>query len=185
MRHSSFIITMLVAATLGPSAQNVIVTNAILDGVRSVDPQAALSGLAYHNTLRPLESVRPAEGIFLEYAPIERCFQHSLDDPNCAVNRVERARLEALLPGYPLAGAQVLEYWLDESLFWRSAGRPEQLPRLPFDTEVLRRDLRYYARIGFRSVVTYGVMLGERYTALHGMPPILQYGEALRHVDWL
>ena len=169
-------------ARLGPGDQNMIVTNAILDGVRTVDPEAELSGLAYLNTLQPLQHVQPAEGVFLEYAPIERCFIHSLDDSNCAVNRAERARLEAVLPGHAMARAQVLEYWLDESLFWRTAGRPESLPRLPFKPEVLERDLQFYARLGFRSIVSYGVMLGDKYASLHGEAPIRQYGEALMKV---
>jgi hypothetical protein len=59
--------------------------------------------------------------------------------------------------------SQVLEYWLDESLFWRAADRPNIPPRLPFYTEVLARDLQLYADFGFRSIVTYAVMLGKEY----------------------
>ncbi len=171
-------------AGLAPSDQSMLVTNAILQGIRTVDPQAQLSGIAYYNTLEPLQQTKPADGIFLEYAPIQRCFLHALDDESCAVNRAELGKLRGLLPSYPnRQDAQVLEYWLDESLFWRTAGRPEKLPRLPFSADVLERDLQLYADLGFRSVVTYAVMLGNEYRALYGEPPLRQYGEALAKVN--
>lgn len=169
-------------AGLNDSDQNMIVTNTILEAIRTTDPQAQLSGIAYIQTLQPLQHVRPAEGVFLEYAPIRRCYLHALDDPDCSVNRLELAQLRALLPGYPMAGSQVLEYWLDESLFWRTAGRPEVPPRLPFSPSVLERDLELYAGLGFNSVLSYGVMAGENYIAHHGRPPIAEFGAALQRV---
>ena len=166
-------------AGLCAADQNLLVMNGVLDGVRTVDGQARLSDLAYLQTFAPPESVRPAAGLFLECAPIQRCPLHALDDGGCATNRAELARLRHLLAGWSiLDGAQVLEYWLDESWFWRAAGRPEDLPRLPFCEDVLRRDLALYAELGFRSVVSYAVMLGRDYVARHGEPPVKQYGEA-------
>ncbi len=167
-------------APLNATDQAMRFTNAVLAGIRDVDAMAMLSGLAYYNTLEPLETVRPAEGVFLEYAPIQRSFLYALDDPQSAINRTELAKLQRLLPSYGAQPqAQVLDYWLDESLFWRTAGRPQQLPRLPFRREVLRRDLQLYADLGFRSVVTYVVMLGQEYRDRHGEPPLQEYGEAL------
>jgi hypothetical protein len=75
-----------------------------------------------------------------------------------------------------------LEYWLDESLFWRTAGRPETLPRLPFSAAVLQRDLQLYAELGFRSVVTYAVQLGQAYRTQHGQPPLQAFGDALMSI---
>jgi hypothetical protein len=168
-------------AGLNAADQSMLFTNTVLEGIRTVDAQAMVAGLAYHNTLEPLGQVAPAEGVFLEYAPIQRSFLYSLDDPGCAVNRTELAKLRRLLPDYEkrMDTAQVLDYWLDESLFWRTAERPERLPRLPFSGQILSRDLRLYAELGFHSVTTYAVMLGRAYRDLHGRPPIQEYGEAL------
>jgi len=170
-------------ASLTQADQNAIVMNTIIRAVRELDPLAMLSGLAYHNTLEPSDSVRFADGVFLEYAPIQRCFLHPLSDSECSVNRVEMAKLDALMKDHPDRGnAQVLEYWLDESLFWRTAGRPDELPRLPFSLGVLGRDLQLYADLGFRSVVSYAVLLGSRYRQTHGVPPVQEYGEALQEI---
>lgn len=167
-------------APLNQADQSMRFTNAVLEGLRAVVPHAKLSGLAYHNTLEPLETVQPAAGIFLEYAPIRRSFHFALTDPGSAINRGEYRKLQAILPNaWAGEGSQVLEYWLDESLFWRSAERPERLPKLPFFPEVLARDLQTYADLGFRSVVSYAVMLGKEYREQHGRPPIQEYGEAL------
>lgn len=168
---------------LDSADQNMIFTNAVLAGLRTVDPVAQLSGLAYYNALEPLSQVQPAEGVFLEYAPIQRSFLYALDDPRCAINRAELAKLQHLLPSYgDRKAAQVLEYWLDESLFWRTAGRPDKLPLLPFSPEVLQRDLQLYANLGFRSIVTYGVLLGQAYRDQHGPPPLQVYGESLASI---
>ena len=167
-------------AHLSQADQAMLFTNIVLEGVQTVAPRAKLSGLAYLNTLEPLSEVQPLEGVFLEYAPIRRSFHYALDDPASAINRAEYRKLQEILPSYGnRQDAQVLEYWLDESLFWRSAGRPDRLPKLPFFGDVLARDLQLYADLGFRSVVSYGVMLGKEYRELHGKPPILEYGEAL------
>ncbi|MCE7980255.1 MAG: DUF4838 domain-containing protein [Caldilinea sp. CFX5] len=168
---------------LGAADQNMRFTNTVLAGIRTVDPAAQLSGLAYYSTLGPLEQIKPAEGVFLEYAPIQRSFLYALDDDQCAVNRDEFAKLQRLLPTYDAQpNAQVLDYWLDESLFWRTAGRPEKLPRLPFSAAVLQRDLQLYADLGFRSIVSYAVLLGQEYRTQHGQPPIQVYGEALMSI---
>jgi hypothetical protein len=167
-------------ASLNQADQSMRFTNAVLDGLRTMVPHAKLSGLAYHNTLEPLETVQPAAGIFLEYAPIRRSFHYALSDPASAINRGEVRKLQAILPtGQAGEDSQVLEYWLDESLFWRAAERPERLPKLPFFPDVLARDLQTYADLGFRSVVSYAVMLGKEYREQHGRPPIQEYGDAL------
>jgi hypothetical protein len=170
-------------AHLSQGDQSMLFTNVVLEGIRTVAPQAKLSGLAYLNALEPLSVVHPADGVFLEYAPIRRSFHYALDDPASAINRAEYRKLHEILPSYgERQDAQVLEYWLDESLFWRAAERPTWLPKLPFFNEVLHRDLQLYADLGFRSIVTYAVMLGKQYREQYGRPPILAYGEALMRI---
>jgi hypothetical protein len=161
---------------LSPSDQNVRVMNALLEGLRGRLPRARLACLAYANTLAPPTRVRPEEGIFLEYAPIDRCFRHALADPDCALNRPFLAGLPALLDAFGAEGAQVLEYWLDCSLFsgWRRPPQP-----VPFSRSVVEADLETYARLGFRSVTTFGVYLDPEYLERHGEPPVREYGECL------
>lgn len=161
---------------LTPSDQNLVVMSALLEGLRARWAGARLSCLAYANTLAPPARVLPREGLFLEYAPIDRCFRHALADPDCALNRPFLAGLPALLDTFGVEGAQVLEYWLDCSLFsgWR---RPPQ--RLSFSREVLEADLATYARLGFRSVTTFGVYLDPEYIERYGEPPVRDYGECL------
>ena len=71
----------------------------------------------------------------------------------------------------------MLEYWLDASMFseWRRPAR-----RVPFQPELLAADLEFYARLGFRSVTSFGVFLDAYYFATHGTPPVADYGHALR-----
>jgi hypothetical protein len=161
---------------LSPSDQNVVVMNALLGGLRERLPRARLACLAYANTLAAPTRVRPREGLFLEYAPIDRCFRHALADPDCALNRPFLAALPALIDAFGPEGAQVLEYWLDCSLFsgWR---RPPQ--RVPFSRAVLEADLATYARLGFCSVTTFGVYLDAEYLERYGEPPVREYGECL------
>jgi hypothetical protein len=45
---------------------------------------------------------------------------------------------------------------------------------------VLAADLAFYASLGFRSVTTFGVYLDAEYFAMHGVPPVSEYGRALR-----
>jgi hypothetical protein len=163
--------------SLTPSDQQVIVMNAILAALRTARPDARLSCLAYLSCLAPPTSVAPAQGLFLEYAPIRRCYRHPLSDPCCALNREHAAGLPGLLSTFGTDGAQVLEYWLDASMFsgWRRPARP-----VLFDLGVLKADLAFYARHGFRSATTFGVYLDAYYFATHGTPPVIEYGQALK-----
>jgi Domain of unknown function (DUF4838) len=162
---------------LSDADQNVTVMNALLAGVRERLPAARLACLAYLNALAPPERVRPVAGLFLEYAPIGRCFRHALADPDCALNRPLLAGLPALLQAFGTDGAQVLEYWLDSSLF---SGWKRPAAGVPFARAVLTADLATYARLGFRSVTTFGVYLDPEYVSRYGEPPVREYGECLQ-----
>lgn len=172
-------------AGLSQSDQSMLFTNTVLEGIRTVIPAAKVSGLAYQNSLEPLSAIKPAAGVFLEYAPILRSFHYALNDAASAINRGEYRQLQDILPSYGgvRSDSQVLDYWLDESLFWRAADRPTIPPHLPFYPAVLASDLQLYADLGFRSIVSYAVMLGKEYRDAHGQPPIQAYGEALQQIS--
>jgi len=166
-------------APLSPSDQALIYANHMVRGVRRVHPDAQVSYLAYHSTLTPPESVEPEEGLFLEFAPIRRCYRHPLDDPDCAVNRVQAKALAdniAFFDGMPL---HLTEYWLDAS---RQSGYRRPATELPVSIDIVRRDVEFYAAQGATSIATYMVMCDEEYWEHFGEPPLREYGEALATV---
>jgi len=163
-------------AALSASDQALLYANALLRGLREVDPAAQVSYLAYHATLRPPETVEPAEGVFVEFAPIRRCYRHALADPDCAVNRLQAQALRdncAFFSEFPL---HVTEYWLDAS---RHSGWQRPAIELPVSLDVLRRDLEFYAEQEAFSVATYAVMCDAEYWNHFGSPPLQEYGQAL------
>lgn len=161
---------------LNDSDQSLLVMNEILAAIREVNPQASLASLAYHTTLRGPETVKPADGLFLEWAPIQRCYRHAISDPACAINRELLAGLISLLETYDPADTQILEYWLDASMFSRWK-RPAC--KLPFAREIVEQDVACYKSLGVRSITSFGCFLDEDYVGLHGQPPIQEYGAIL------
>jgi len=162
---------------LSASDQGLLYANRLQRAIRKVHPGARVSFLAYHATLSPPESVEPDDGIFLEFAPIRRCYRHALDDEGCAVNRRRVAALEPLVAFFGGAPFHVTEYWLDASRHsgWR---RPAQ--KIPVSADIIRRDVAFYAARGADSVATYAVMCDEEYWDHFGEPPLAAYGAALR-----
>jgi hypothetical protein len=162
--------------SLPPSDQQVLVMNAIMAALRAFRPDARLACLAYLNCLPPPTAVAPSPGLFLEYAPIMRCYRHALSDPSCALNREHAAALRALVSAFGSDAAQVLEYWLDSSMFsgWRRPAR-----RVPLQPALLAADVAFYAGLGFRAATTFGVYLDADYFAAYGPPPVTEYGRAL------
>jgi len=162
-------------AALSDSDQALITAEAILRALRSSNPDAQLAHLAYANTLQP-PTRRPPQGIFLEYAPIQRCYEHPLSDKTCQKNREHAETLFALLRVFPAREAHVLEYWLDASMF---SGWKRPPVKVPFSRKILRADLEFYAQLGIRSITTFGVFLDPEYVRLHGEPPVVEYGKEL------
>ncbi len=161
---------------MSASDQQMLVMNAVLRGLRRVNPRAQLGYIAYLDAMRAPRNVSPEDGIFLEYAPFHRDFHRPLADKSCEKNVAETAPLKDLLACFGAKGARVLEYWMDNSLYsnWTKPPKPFAL-----DTEVMKADLDFYAALGFTEIASFGCYLGQDYRALHGTPPIVQYGELL------
>lgn len=165
------------------SDQALIFTNHILGAIRKVDPRARLAHLAYANTLEPPNQVKPASGIFLEFAPIERRYDVPLRQ------RDAKARTRGILHGSILDaldanleffgsdGAQALEYWLDVSRF--SGWKREETREIPWNETVFRDDLEAYARRGIRHVTTFAAWLDADYARRWGTAPVHAYGAGL------
>lgn len=146
---------------LSASDQQLTVMNAVIDRLRGKDPEAKLAFLAYHACMEPPERVKPAPGIFLEYAPINRGFDKPVREQDCT----DANALEKLLAYFGAEDAKVLEYWFDNSLFsgWKKPPKPFSV-----DPSLVREDVSYYASLGFSNIASFACYLGEDYEELYG-----------------
>ena len=154
---------------LSPSDQQLIACNAMLAEIRKYIPEAKFAYLAYQDTLEVPENVKPDEGIFLEYAPIEKY-------KNTAPERIEVERNMLLKQAeyFSWKDSKVLEYWLDNSLF---SGWKKPPKEFKADDEKIRKEVAEYASLGFEIVSTFGCFLGEDYEELYGEPDISAFTE--------
>lgn len=150
---------------LSAADQTLMFCHAVLRGLRRYDPEASQSYLAYYDTLETPKTVKPQDGIFLEFAPIER-WTHGLTHEWDAV--------PALVECFGADTAKVLEYWVDNSLFSKWKKPPV---KCVLDKEGMKRDLRFYREAGFKDMTSFGLYLGSEYTALHGEFSIKEYAD--------
>lgn len=172
---------------LTSSDQATLVENAIIGALRKhLDPSVTLSHISYNMTLEPPKAVKPHEGLFLEFAPIGRVYDHAISDPGVTLNNKEpepashAAYLEILdanLALFPRDTAQVLEYWLDVSRF---SGWKRPAVKLPWDAAVMKADAEAYRKRGIRHVTTFATWIDADYVNRFGEPPLDAYAAALK-----
>lgn len=168
------------------SDQATLVENAIVAALRKqLSPEAALSHIAYNVTLPPPKTVKPHEGLFLEFAPIARVYDRPIDDPAVTLNNNDPEpkshaayldMLDANLALFPRETAQVLEYWLDVSRF---SGWKRPAVKLPWSDAVMKADANAYARKGIRHVSTFATWIDADYVSRFGEAPLAEYVSAL------
>lgn len=166
---------------LTESEQALTVENRILAALRAIDPRATLAHLAYHNTLVPPRRIKPAEGIFLEFAPIHRRYDLAYAKQEDGKQADGLAALDANLEVFPRETAQVLEYWLDVSRFskWKRPG-----VRLPWNGDVFADDVATYRKRGIRHITTFAAWVDESYRArFDDLSFIDAYGRGLGGID--
>jgi hypothetical protein len=160
---------------LAPSDQYARALNAMVTALQSrLGADASLAYLAYSDTIDPPTSVTPHNGLFLEYAPIAR----NLSQPIWVQPASTRQLLAWVSSGWNMSRAQVLDYWLDDSLasLWRR-GHQQKLNLHP---AVVRQDATFYRDdIGFGSITTFGAWLNQSYVQRFGQPPFKEFGDAL------
>jgi hypothetical protein len=157
------------------SDQALLLENRLIRALRTTDPNAQLAHLAYQNTMEAPHEVKPESGVFLEFAPIRRRYTEPIARQT---GRDTLQLLEANLKVFPAETAQVLEYWLDASMF-SSWTRPAK--QLPWHRDVMTADARSYAQMGIRHVTTFAVYIDADYVARFGEPAaIREYGDILR-----
>ena len=116
----------------------------------------------------------PHKDLFLEYAPISR----NLSEPVWVQSATTKQLLAWKESGWNLAEAQVLDYWLDDSL--ASSWRRGHQQLLILHPEVVEQDATFYHYdIGFGSITTFAAWLNQTYVQKFGQPPIPQFGHAL------
>lgn len=162
---------------LSTSDQQMLAVNAMLRGIRRYKSTAKLCFLAYHAANEPPRLVAPDEGVFLEYAPMRRDHHKPLFDPTVPENASEVAPLDALIRFFGRENSQVLDYWMDNSMFsnWTKPPKYHVL-----DQPVMRADVAEYEKRGFERITAFGCYLSQDYRALYGEAQIKEYGEILR-----
>ena len=142
------------------SDQQLIFENALVKRLKRVHPEACVSHLAYYQAMHPPKAVQPEEGIFLEYAPIERDMKRSLTSQGA-----DDKHIHALLNFFGRKNARVLEYWFDNSYFsrWKKPPKPFKA-----DSALIKEDISFYSALGFDNIASFACYLGEDYEALHG-----------------
>ena len=149
---------------LSPSDQLLIAVNAMIGEIRKYIPDAKLAYLAYQDSLEVPTAIKPADGVFLEYAPIEKY-------KNEAPERIEVERNMLLKQAdyFGWKDSKVLEYWLDNSLFsgWKKPPKP-----FTANAQAIKKEVAEYADLGFEIISTFGCFLGEDYEELYGEPDI-------------
>lgn len=162
--------------SLSVSDQHLKVVNAMLRGIRRYKASAKISYLAYHEAIAAPQKTAPENGVFLEYAPFHRSAHQPLFDPGCPENAREAQHLRPLLDHFGQKDSQVLEYWMDNSLYSNWKKPPKQFA---LDEAVMQADVKAYRDLGFGSITSFGCFLGQDYRALWGEPPVRRYGEIL------
>lgn len=151
--------------SLSMSDQQMLIINAIAKKLRSAIPDAKVCFLAYHGTETPPVKVQPEDGVFLEYAPMNRDF--SL--PASHASETARANIGALLECFGKEDATVLEYWYDNSMLSKWTKPPKAFtPR----NDLIPNDLLWYESLGFAHLASFACYLGEDYVNLYGEPDI-------------
>ena len=164
------------------SDQALMINNTIVKALRKyINPEASLAHLSYYNTLIPPKLVKPEPGIFLEFAPIHRSWSEPLRNREIVARNMQHGKvldaLDANLEFFGAKEAQVLEYWLDVSLF--SNWNRKKKVKLPWNREVFLDDLKTYGSRGIRHITSFAVFIDNNYIKQYGMPPINEYGKGL------
>lgn len=143
-----------------PSDQALLYENRLLKIIRRTNSIATLAHLAYASTLEAPITIKPEDGVFLEFAPIGRNYQKPLSSK-------EYNALKDNLEIFPTKTACVLEYWLDVSMF--SGWERDNWSKVPWDSSFGKRDIELYKSLGIHSFTTFATwMLHQKYFDLYG-----------------
>lgn len=138
--------------------------NAMLREIRKDVPDARMCYLAYYEALPVPKTEEKDDGIFLEYAPIDR-----FRDVGFELAGENLKELKGLLDFFGREDAKVLEYWYDNSLFSKWKKPPVMFTP---DNAAICEDYAFYRSLGFRTLSSFACFLGEDYLELYGEPDL-------------
>ena len=154
--------------SMTPSEQQMKILNRMIARLRRDNPNATLAYLAYVECIKPPVSIKPEEGIFLEYAPFLRNFKKPLSED------AESEPILDLLSVFGGEGAKALDYWYDNSLYSNWTKPPKQFS---VEEEVMRADFEFYRSLGFEDFSSFACYLGEDYEELFGDVDITPFAD--------
>lgn len=175
---------------LTDSDQALVIENAIIKALKTKNPSATLAHLAYVNTMPAPKSIKPEEGIFLEFAPIYRRWDKPISDKDAGAEAPKQGEGGILTHGrtmeflaenlkvFPVQTAQVLEYWLDVSLQskWKKPA-----VKVDWHPGVFKKDIEAYTSAGIRNITTFAVYIdGEYKKKYKDLTFIKQYGDIMK-----
>lgn len=146
--------------------------------LQSRRPGAEFAFISYLRTWDPPRHVKPDPGVTLEWAPMNQSLGQALNDPNSPVNARMRNQLEQYLKLFPASTAQVLGYWLDDTLTSRT-----DLGHLLFRPSALQQELRYYRSLGIANVTSFGIFAKKDGFSSNAPPVVFLYPELLWDPD--
>jgi hypothetical protein len=140
---------------LPPQLQYMKLVNAIAEALEADAAPPPVAYLAYHDTLEPLDELKPRANVWFEWAPRERCYRHAIDDFECEINRRYFDALKRYIDLFNGRG-HVFEYYADAILF---GGLSCATPH------VIAADLKCYRALGIESVscLTFGAFSALAY----------------------
>lgn len=148
------------------SDQGLLFENHILEALKQIDPDARLAHLAYQQTTPPPTHIKPADGVFLEFAPFFRRWDRPLSDTT-AIREGQKwshgdylNMLKDNLEVFPSETAQVLEYWMDVS---QTSNWTKPQSKLEWHKDVFLSDLDTYAKLGIHNITCYGIWIDKYY----------------------
>lgn len=159
---------------LSDSDQSLVVENYLVGQLRKVRPEAQVAHLACVASMPKPTQVKPAPGVFLQFAPARRRYDRPYAEQR-DVSQVDSLwYLERNLEIFPVDTAQILEYWLDVSNFGAKDGS------LPWNRERFLNDLATYRALGLRHFKSFGNGIDAAYVERHGEIAFLrEYGDGL------
>jgi len=152
-----------------------IYANAVAQGLRAYDSAATHAFLSYCDA-KSIPTVKPAENVFLEFAPMDRDHDTPMGDSGNRECADYVRLLKSLLQIFPAETTHVLEYWMDNALY---SGYKRPPVKVPLNEEVLEADVKLYASLGIRHIKSFSSYIDEEYYRLHGEPPVKVYGDVL------
>ncbi len=128
---------------LSPQDQSLRVCNAVAVALSRAGYNVPVCYLAYHDTIDAELRETPAENVWCEFAPRERCYAHSIGDPECTRNQRYWRAVQGYVQQFR-GRVRVFEYYGDAILFFGCAAPISQ---------TIEADLRQYRSLGIDDVL--------------------------------